>query len=684
MVVDNCRGSKPEGGKLAASSSLDGACTKSRRDRELPASGIAALHFYDKNLRRSRPTMLRVSLADSRRRKRRILLLLSAIVVPTAVIIVLVFRVVHQENELSERRSAEARREALDQLRRELSARLQAIRLEEVNRLIGESGMRLPPNSPIVFVAPLMQDRMRLPWENTRTSPLPGAEFAQIQAEGESIEFQQNDASAAAAAYQRALEIAHTPAEKCSALLRLGRAYRKAEKPPHADRADRATIKSCAGVQDSDGIPYALYAADRLLSADDPEAQEFVLDKANASEPRAPNESYLLLSLLRRIPDPAAVEPVRKLSSEIHDIEQISALAQNMDDHLGKLQRAFRSAPGDLSWIGYGDEPWLITIVSPTSFAEPVVMAVFSRRVVPEGVTLHLGESTPGIPLGDGFLNLSAEWPAGRFAPPPSLPLTLYGSVLFVVLGAALLAAYLLLRDVHRETETAAMRSHFVASVSHELKTPLTSIRAHAETLMMGRADSAKTTSEYLKAIVGDSERLTRLVESVLDLSRIEQGRKTYRMQSTCLGEVVRSAAKAMEYPLSQLGFTLTISSDDTEPTLFADADALEQAILNLLGNAVKYSGGARRIEMRMGSASQEAFVDVVDHGIGIPREEQLRIFEKFHRVQSTDTEGIAGTGLGLAIALHVVEAHNGRIDVESSPGRGSTFSVRIPLQAQT
>ena len=152
-------------------------------------------------------------------------------------------------------------------------------------------------------------------------------------------------------------------------------------------------------------------------------------------------------------------------------------------------------------------------------------------------------------------------------------------------------------------------------------------------------------------------------------------------MQSTCLREVVRSAAKTMEYPLSQLGFTLTISSDDTEPTLLADADALEQAILNLLGNAMKYSGGARRIEMRMGSASREAFVDVVDHGIGIPREEQARIFEKFHRVQSAETEGIAGTGLGLALALHVVEAHNGRIDVVSDAGRGSTFSVRIPLQ---
>jgi signal transduction histidine kinase len=357
-----------------------------------------------------------------------------------------------------------------------------------------------------------------------------------------------------------------------------------------------------------------------------------------------------------------------------------------MDDHLGKLQRAFRSAPGDLSWMGYGDEPWLITIVSPTSFAAPVVMAVSSRKVVPEGVTLRLAESpwvqsAGTVPLGDGFVDVRVEWPAGRFAPRQGMPFTLYASALFVVLAAVFLAAYLLLRDMHREAETVAMRAHFVASVSHELKTPLTSIRAHAETLLMGRANAPETTSEYLKTIMSESERLTRLVESVLDLSRIEQGRKIYRMQSTCLAEIVRSAAKKMEYPLSQLGFTLTISSDDTEPTLRADAGALEQAILNLLGNAMKYSGVARQIEMRMGSAATEAFVDVVDHGIGIPREEQTRIFEKFHRVQSPETDGIAGTGLGLALAMHVVEAHNGRIDVMSAPGCGSTFSVRIPLQ---
>jgi signal transduction histidine kinase len=474
----------------------------------------------------------------------------------------------------------------------------------------------------------------------------------------------------------------------------LGRAYGKAAMASDADRTDRVTVHDCGATPDNDGIPYALYAADRIFATgrNTAEIQNAIVSQASRRQWRAPNETYMLQSLLRNISTPAAAEALRNLSSEFHDVAQVIALAQNVDDHLGKLQRAFRSAPGDLSWMGYGDEPWLITFVSPTSFAAPVVMAVSSRKVVPGGVTLHLAQPAQpdqpaqppdAVSLGDGFLNLHATWPAGRFAPPQSTPFMLYGSVLFVVLGAVFLAAYLLLRDVHREAETAEMRSHFVASVSHELKTPLTSIRAHAETLLMGRADAPEATPEYLKAIVSESERLTRLVESVLDLSRIEQGRKTYRMQSTRLGEVVRSAAKTMEYPLSQLGFTLTISSDETEPTLIADADALKEAILNLLGNAMKYSGTARRIEMRMGSAATEAFVEVVDHGIGIPREEQARIFEKFHRVQSAETEGIAGTGLGLALALHVIEAHKGRIDVVSAPNDGSTFSLRIPLQGQ-
>jgi two-component system phosphate regulon sensor histidine kinase PhoR len=154
-------------------------------------------------------------------------------------------------------------------------------------------------------------------------------------------------------------------------------------------------------------------------------------------------------------------------------------------------------------------------------------------------------------------------------------------------------------------------------------------------------------------------------------------------MQVMRLEDVVRSAAATMEYSLAQLGFTLTISSDGSAPTLRGDPEALTQAVLNLLGNAMKYSGDARRIELRLGTRGGEGFVDVVDHGIGISRDDQSRIFERFHRVRSAATSGIAGAGLGLALALHVVEAHRGRIAVVSDPGRGSTFSVLIPLQEQ-
>jgi signal transduction histidine kinase len=310
-------------------------------------------------------------------------------------------------------------------------------------------------------------------------------------------------------------------------------------------------------------------------------------------------------------------------------------------------------------------------------------MAVSSSQILPADVTFRVTPGAGALPLGDGFINLHVEWPPGHFADSSTVPGPLYSLMLAIVLGAALLAGYLLLRDVHREAETAAVRSHFVASVSHELKTPLTSIRAHAETLLLGRARSAETTSDYLKTIVSESERLTRLVDSVLDFSQIEQDRRVYQLYETPLEEIVQSAAKAMEHPLSQLGFTLTIASDGTAPIVRADPEALTQAILNLLGNAMKYSGDARTIEMRIGTRHSEAFVDVVDHGIGIAGDEQARIFERFHRVQSVETTGIAGTGLGLTLALHVVEAHQGRIAVVSRPGHGSTFTVQIPLQAQ-
>jgi signal transduction histidine kinase len=162
------------------------------------------------------------------------------------------------------------------------------------------------------------------------------------------------------------------------------------------------------------------------------------------------------------------------------------------------------------------------------------------------------------------------------------------------------------------------VRSQFVASVPHELKTPLTAIRMFAETLAMGRSRDERTRGEYLETIVNESERLARLVDNVLDFSKIEQGKKIYRLRTTHLENVAGSAARAMQFPLTQQGFQLQLSMQEEMPELEADPDAIEQAILNLLTNAMKYSGDAREIDLRLGARNGDAIIQVVDHGLGM------------------------------------------------------------------
>jgi signal transduction histidine kinase len=226
------------------------------------------------------------------------------------------------------------------------------------------------------------------------------------------------------------------------------------------------------------------------------------------------------------------------------------------------------------------------------------------------------------------------------------------------------------------------MRSQFVASVSHELKTPLTAIRMFAETLALGRTPDRSQT-EYLQTIVSESERLSRLVDNVLDFSRIEQDRKIYQMQKVCLADVVRSALRAIQYPLARQNFTLNVAIDDSMPPMMADPDAIEQAVLNLLANAVKYSGAAREIRLQVRRDQDDAVIEVADNGVGIAPEHHHKIFEKFYRVRTAETDRVPGAGLGLTLVSHAIKAHGGRVEVSSTPGSGSTFSIRMPLSRE-
>src|SRR4029453_535380 len=206
--------------------------------------------------------------------------------------------------------------------------------------------------------------------------------------------------------------------------------------------------------------------------------------------------------------------------------------------------------------------------------------------------------------------------------------------------------AYLLWRDVRRELRVAELRSEFVSSVSHELKTPLTAIRMFAETLRMGRPADPALRDEYLDTIVNESERLTRLLNNVLDFTRIESGRRVYQFAYHDLGSIVRTAARAMHYPLARQGFELQVDLDEGSPPVRGAADALEPATPNLLANALKSSGEARKIELRLGREGTHAVISVRDWGSGIDPVDQRRIFHKFYRVPRPEHRLIPGTGL--------------------------------------
>ena len=202
-----------------------------------------------------------------------------------------------------------------------------------------------------------------------------------------------------------------------------------------------------------------------------------------------------------------------------------------------------------------------------------------------------------------------------------------------------------------------------------------------AETMRLGRSKDPQAHQEYLDTIVNESQRLTRLLNNVLDFSKIEQGKRIYHLEQSSLYEIIQSAARAMEYPLSQQGFSLDVKTEEGLPDVYVDRDAIEQALLNLLHNAMKYSGESRDIGLHLHKKDGHAVIQVVDLGIGIEPQEQRRIFDKFYRVPSPENERIVGTGLGLALVSHIVEAHSGRLEIDSSLGKGSTFSIYLPLE---
>ncbi len=236
-------------------------------------------------------------------------------------------------------------------------------------------------------------------------------------------------------------------------------------------------------------------------------------------------------------------------------------------------------------------------------------------------------------------------------------------------------------RALYREAQLSRMKTDFVSLVSHELRTPLTSIRMFIETLALGRLKDPAQMQEVLTLLTRETERLSIFIERVLDWARIEGGRKVYQRAPLPVSAVVEAAVAAFRAQRLEGGMELKVDVQQGLPPLDVDKDAVAGALLNLLQNAYKYSGPAdRRITLCARRGGKFVDLSVEDNGVGIAPKERKRIFERFYRVDNLMTRRTEGSGLGLAIARRIVEAHGGRIGVHSEPGRGSRFTIHLPV----
>ncbi len=341
--------------------------------------------------------------------------------------------------------------------------------------------------------------------------------------------------------------------------------------------------------------------------------------------------------------------------------------------------------------------------------AKPVVIsrANFSANWKHPFVATEIGEALPHWEIAAYLVNPASLTQAAETA---KLTLSLLIAVLVLAIG---IGSWLIVSNLNSELKLARQKTDFVSNVSHELKTPLTSIRMFSELLAEGRVSDVAKQRSYLNIITAEAARLTRLINNVLDFSRMESGEKKYNFQPCDLTEVVRATAETFRPHLEANGFTFDCELSSALISVRGDADALSQILVNLLSNAEKYSNGGvsspsplggERVGVRGDEESKttripedkkqiviqltqkqsplpHAEIRVLDRGTGVPRGSEEKVFEKFYRAHDSLGSGIQGSGLGLTIARQIARAHGGDVVYEARDGGGSCFVLRLPIK---
>jgi two-component system phosphate regulon sensor histidine kinase PhoR len=349
--------------------------------------------------------------------------------------------------------------------------------------------------------------------------------------------------------------------------------------------------------------------------------------------------------------------------------------------------------------VAWHDVGRIVKETLPSLYTEMTPLPAAAGRPSRVNVVDEEGRIIYGPPLRSGEFTVGVRFPTTLYnwrlqvSPTASEALALGAQrrrlleLLMVTLSGVVIVAGVvtILFAAEKERRMSALRSDFVANVSHELKTPLALVRMFGEMLQSGRVPSEAKRQEYLDIIVRESERLSNLIENVLDFAKVDRGRNAYDFAEGDVGEAVGKAAAAYRYRAARDGVELTVDVEGDLPLARIDERAIQLAVINLVDNALKYAPGTGVVRIRAALESDAIAIRVTDDGPGVPPDERERIFERFVRgAAATTRDGasgapVRGSGIGLALVKHIAESHGGRAWVENAAGSGSTFVVTIP-----
>jgi signal transduction histidine kinase len=641
------------------------------------------------------------------------------ILLPGAFLGVFALRVLRQESQLARQRTRESLERAAEEIGRDLDTQFRqwngAVRsaaslkrpfdVDSFPEIVGQAfsepggGVFLSISEKKLEVFPpgalLYVSRNPAPAQTGPSRPPAGL------AEAESLEITQKDYPRAIRAYRNMFDSAAAGARSLI-LQRLARTLRKAGRLEEAAGAYR-DLRSLDVVWIG-GLPSDLIARAELCSLASErgdtadfaqEAIAFYRDLASGKW-LLDKQRYLYYSDLGR----AWCRDIRAEADEFNSLrateERRLALSSAAEDFLKDPRTVL---PGEgMAYLAFRNtDPFATILVSADALRSRLWPRILSSRGEDLEAVLYAGDGSPVIgspppatpPFAvtrdlriDNTPWLLQIWPGRPEAvysdvrQRRTLSLTMLGFVMVMLA----FGGYLTVRIVRRELEIARLRADFVSTVSHEFRSPLTGIRQLGGMLLDGRVTDPEKQRGYFKMIVQESDRLSRLVENILDFSRMEEGRKEYRFEPLDPSPWLRTLVADFVTEIAARGAAVEADIQDRLPQISADKEALGSAVRNLLDNAVKYSPGSKIVWLDAGAEGDAVKISVRDKGVGISEHDQEHIFDRFYRAGGEISKRIKGAGLGLSLVKHVVTAHNGTVECHSEAGEGSIFTIRLPV----